>query len=201
MDGAALYDVKNNEYKSVFVISPDTAKELVDLISADNMYPYINVIIDDTLLIYYNDTPDEVNQNLVKTMRTSPYRNYIKRDYPCDEKVVYIMLLDTDERINAFYDKLIKQEYDKILKIVRYSSEEHRGYSYIKIYNKNASKDKMLTYLKNNCGITQTLTFGTVAGKYDVVIKKNSFNEMVKRVRKKYEPFIGRNLTKAINNI
>ena len=49
----------------------------------------------------------------------------------------------------------------------------------------------MLTYLKNNCGITQTLTFGTVAGKYDVVIKKNSFNEMVKRVRKKYEPFIG----------
>ena len=200
MDGAALYDVKNNEYKSVFVISPDTAKELVDLISADNMYPYINVIIDDTLLIYYNDTPDEVNQNLVKTMRTSPYRNYIKRDYPCDEKVVYIMLLDTDERINAFYDKLIKQEYDKILKIVRYSSEEYRGYSYIKIYNKNASKDKMLTYLKNNCGITQTLTFGTVAGKYDVVIKKNSFNEMVKRVRKKYEPFIGRNLTKAINN-
>ena len=101
------------------------------------------------------------------------------------------MLLDTDERINAFYDKLIKQEYDKILKIVRYSSEEHRGYSYIKIYNKNASKDKMLTYLKNNCSITQTLTFGTVAGKYDVVIKKNSFNEMVKRVRKKYEPFIG----------
>ena len=57
--------------------------------------------------------------------------------------------------------------------------------------SKNASKDKMLTYLKNNCGITQTLTFGTVAGKYDVVIKKNSFNEMVKRVRKKYEPFIG----------
>ncbi|MCR5846506.1 MAG: hypothetical protein K6G75_00075 [Lachnospiraceae bacterium] len=95
------------------------------------MYPYINVIIDDTLLIYYNDTPDEVNQNLVKTMRTSSYRN-ILRDYPCDEKVVYIMLLDTDERINAFYNKLIIQEYDKILKIVRYSSEEHRGYSYKK---------------------------------------------------------------------
>ena len=79
-------------------------------------------------------------------------------------------------------------------------NQQIKNYSYIKIYNKNASKDKMLTYLKNNCGITQTLTFGTVAGKYDVVIKKNSFNEMVKRVRKKYEPFIGRNLTKAINN-
>ena len=187
MDGTALYDIKNNEYKSVFVISPDTAKNLVELINANNMYPYINVIIDDTLLIYYNDTPDEVNQNLVKTMRTSPYRNYIKRDYPCDEKVVYIMLLDTDERINSFYNKLVSLEYDKILKIVKYPSEEHSGYSYIKIYNKNASKDKMLTYLKNNCGITKTLTFGTAIGKYDVIIKKNSFNEMVKRVRRKYE--------------
>ena len=190
MDGAALYDIKNNEYKSVFVISPDTAKGLVDLIYASNMYPYINVIIDDTLLIYYKDNPDEVNQNLVKTMRTSPYRNYIKRDYLWDEKVVYIMLLDRDERINAFYNKLLDLEYDKILKIIKCSSEEHIGYSYIKIFNKNASKDKMLTYLKNDYEINKTLTFGTISGKYDVIIKKNSFNEMVKRVRKEYEPFL-----------
>ena len=190
MDGAALYDINNNEYKSVFVISPDTAKDLVEFMYANDMYPYINVIIDDTLLIYYNDTPDDVNQNLVKTMRTSPYRNYVRRDFPCDEKVVYIMLLDTYERINAFYNKLLDLEYDKILKIIKCSSEEHRGYSYIKIYNKNASKDKMLNFLKNAYGINRTMTFGTVIGKYDVIVKKNSFNEMVKRVRKKYEPFL-----------
>ena len=190
MDGAALYDINNNEYKSVFVISPDTAKDLVGFMYANDMYPYINVIIDDTLLIYYNDTPDEVNQNLVKTMRTSPYRNYVRRDFPCDEKVVYIMLLDTYERINAFYNKLLDLEYDRILKIIKCSSEEHRGYSYIKIYNKNASKDKMLNFLKNVYGINRTMTFGTVTGKYDVIVKKNSFNEMVKRVRKKYEPFL-----------
>lgn len=190
MDGAALYDINNNEYKSVFVISPDTAKDLVEFMYANDMYPYINVIIDDTLLIYYNDTPDDVNQNLVKTMRTSPYRNYVRRDFPCDEKVVYIMLLDTYERINAFYNKLLDLEYDKILKIIKCYSEEHRGYSYIKIYNKNASKDKMLNFLKNAYGINRTMTFGTVIGKYDVIVKKNSFNEMVKRVRKKYEPFL-----------
>lgn len=190
MDGAALYDVKHNEYQSVFVISPDTGKNLVDLIRVDHLYPYINVIIDDTLLIYYSDTPDEVNRNLVRTMRASLYRNYIKRDYPCDEKVVYIMLLDTDERIHAFYQKLLDLEYDKILKIVIGPSEENAGYSCIKIYNKNASKEKMLEYLKNNCGINKTRTLGTISGKYDIIIKANSFNEMVKRVRKEYEPFL-----------
>ena len=189
MDGAALYDIKNNEYISVFVISPDTAKELVEIIKEYDMYPYINVIIDDTLLIYYGDTKDDVNQNLVREMRTSTYRNYIKREYPCDEKVVYIMLLDTDEKIDAFHNRLIDLEYDKILKIISYPSQKHRGYSYIKIFNKNASKDRMLMYLKTNYGITKTVTFGTVLGKYDVTVKKNSFNEMVRMVRKEYEPF------------
>jgi hypothetical protein len=44
-------------------------------------------------------------------------------------------------------------------------------------------------YLKTNYGITKTVTFGTVLGKYDVTVKKNSFNEMVRMVRKEYEPF------------
>lgn len=48
----------------------------------------------------------------------------------------------------------------------------------------------MLNFLKNAYGINRTMTFGTVIGKYDVIVKKNSFNEMVKRVRKKYEPFL-----------
>ena len=62
--------------------------------------------------------------------------------------------------------------------------EKHKGYSYIKIFNKNASKNKMLSYLKNDYGLNKTITLGTVTGKYDIIIKKNSFNAMVKRVRK-----------------
>ena len=100
------------------------------------------------------------------------------------------MLLDTDERIKALYNKLLGLEYDKMLKIIKYSSEEHKGYSYIKIFNKNASKEKMLTYLKNGYGITKTITLGTITGKYDIIIKKNSFNAMVKRVRKEYEQLL-----------
>jgi Predicted hydrolases of the HAD superfamily len=188
MDGAALYDVNKNEYLSVFVISPDTTKELVNIIEVNDMYPYINVIIDDTLLIYYKDSPDEMNQELVSSMRSSPYRNYIRREYPCDEKVVYIMMLDTNEKINKIYDMLIMLGYDEILRINKYPSNDNKNYSYIRIYNKNACKERMLSYLKNNSEVTNVMTFGTIEGKYDITIKENSFNEMVKQVRKKYEP-------------
>ena len=188
MDGAALYDVNKNEYLSVFVISPDTTKELVNILEVNDMYPYINVIIDDTLLIYYKDSPDEMNQELVGSMSSSPYRNYIRREYPCDEKVVYIMMLDTNEKINKIYDMLIMLGYDEILRINKYPSNDNKNYSYIRIYNKNACKERMLSYLKNNSEVTNVMTFGTIEGKYDITIKENSFNEMVKQVRKKYEP-------------
>ena len=191
MDGAALYDVKNNEYLKVHVIPQTVAVELVDLMEQEHMCPYINVIIDDTLLIYYSDTEDEVNRNLVSRLRSSPYRNYIKRSFPGDERVVYFMMLDKEERIEAFYRKLISQNYMDCLKIVKYPANDQEGYFFLKIYSKDASKENMLAYLKNYSGLTDTMTFGTVIGKYDVVIRENDFNEMVKRVRKAYEPFPG----------
>lgn len=190
MDGAALYDVKKSEYVKEYVISTKTSNELVKLMKAYDMHPHINVIIDDTLLIYYQDDVDAVNKDLIEKLRISPYRNYIKREFPGDESVVYFMLLDTDERIDEFYLNLKENEYDSKLKILKYHSEDYEGYSYIKIYNKNASKDNMLLYLKEKYGLNKIFTFGTIDGKYDVTVEENNFNKMVRLVRHSYEPFL-----------
>lgn len=190
MDGAALYDIKKSEYVKEYIISQTTSNELLELMKANNMSPYINVIIDDTLLIYYENMTDEINKNLVNKLRTSPYRNYIKRKFPGDEEVVYFMILDVSEKIDAFYNVLFEEGYNKKLKILKYESNDYEGYSYIKIYNKNASKENMLIYLKEKYGIDKTVTFGTVTGKYDVLVKEDNFNEMVRIVRKMYEPFL-----------
>lgn len=191
MDGAALYDVKRNEYVKAYVISQETSNELVRLMQENDMHPHINVIIDDTLLIYYQEPMDEVNRSLITKLRMSPYRNYVKRDFPGDEKVVYFMLLDTSDKIDAFYDKLREQDYNKKLKILKYASEDYSGYSYIKIYNQNATKENMLQYLREQYAIKQIYTFGTISGKYDMTIEENNFNKMVRLVRKRYEPFWG----------
>lgn len=188
MDGAALYDVRKNEYVKAYVISENTAGELVSLMKDEDMHPFINVIIDDTLLIYYSDWQDTINKNLVEKLRVSPFRNYIKREFPGDENVVYFMLLDTTDRIENFFLKLKEKGYDKNLKILKYASEDYEGYSYIKIYNKNATKENMLLYLKENFYIDSVFTFGTVAGKYDVTLEENNFNKMVRLLRQYYEP-------------
>lgn len=187
MDGAALYDVKKSEYVKEYVISGESSTELIKLMKLNEMHPHINVIIDDTLLIYYEDMEDKINNDLINKLRMSPYRNYIKREFPGDENVVYFMLLDHSEKIDKF-DLLLKTNgyYDRF-KILKYQSEEYEGYSYIKIYNKNASKDRMLKYLRDKYEIDNVLTFGTVEGKYDINIKENDFNKMVRLLRSKYE--------------
>lgn len=189
MDGAALYDVKRSEYVKEYVISDATSSELYALMKHMGMYPYVNVIIDDTLLIYYQNTTDEVNQKLIEKLRVSPYRNYIKREYQGNEDVVYFMLLDRNERIDSLYGRLIEEGYDRKLKILKYFSDDYIGYSYIKIYNKNATKENMLLYLKEAYNLGNTVTFGTVPEKYDVYVKEGSFNETVKQLKRRYESF------------
>lgn len=190
MDGAALYDIRKHSYLRVYVISSDTSQRLMQLILQEKMCWYANVIIDDMLVIFYGDKEDSVNTSMIQKLRVSPFRNYVHRPLPAGENVTYFMLLDREEKIAAFYALLEKEGFTQELKIITYPSKDYPGYSYIKIYNKNATKENMILYLKQMTGLQQVVTFGTVAGQYDVVLRENDANEVVRNVRKRYEPLI-----------
>ncbi len=192
MDGAVLYDTKKNSYLIKYGIDPVSSQKLMEKIIDSDICWYANVIIDDVLVIYYGDTEDEINTNLVNNLKISPYRNYIKRPLPNNEEVIYFMLLDKSEKIRKFYDDLLYECYGDTLRIITYESDDFPGYSYIKIYNSNANKEHMLQKLKEITGLKRTVTFGTIEGQYDILIRENDANVVVKKVRKLYEPFIYR---------
>lgn len=194
MDGAVLYDTKTNSYLQVYIISQNTSQLLMKLILQEKLCWYANVIMDDTLIIFYGDMTDNVNLQMVEKLKTSPYRNYVKRPLPIDEKVVYFMLLDKTDKIRKFYEKLVNEGLLEELRIVTYPSHDYPGYSYIKIYNKNATKENMIRYLKQLTGLEKVVTFGTIPGQYDVFIYKNDANEVVKHVRNMYEPIFQRKI-------
>lgn len=189
MDGAALYDTKNNTFLKAYIISKNKSKCIMELIKKHNMNWYANVIVDDVLLIFHDDTNDGNNIKLVNELKVSPYRNYIKRPLTREFNVIYFMILDETNKAKAFYELLLEKGYENDHKILLYSSDKYQGYSYIKIYNKNATKENMIQYLKEYTGIDKVVTFGTVEDHYDVLIKKDNFNEMVRKVRSMYETF------------
>lgn len=188
MDGAVLYDINQKRYLRKYIISYDEAKELINLIEENGLKCFVNVVIDDMLIIYYQDMEDEVQTNLVTKMRCSPFRNYVKRQLPENEEVVYLMILDQIDIINRFYLVLEEKGYKNRFKVMKYNSDDYPGYAYIKIYNKNASKSNMLDYLKNEIGIEKVVSFGTIPNKYDVLIEPGDMNQVVRVIKKMYEP-------------
>lgn len=191
MDGAVLYDIKENVYLKTYVISNSRSKEISKLVYEQGLQCFVNVVIDDMLVIFYKETGDEVHNRLVKEMRKSPYRNYVKSEALDRENVVYFMLLYPKQVIEDFYQVLKAKGYTDELKILKYDSVDYPGYSYIKIYNKNADRENMSRYLKSMLGLEKTVTFGSIEGRYDVVVEPGDTNKVVHELKKLYEPVKG----------
>ena len=192
MDGAVLFDIYEKRYLKVYIISREKSLQIQRLIHEEGLSCFTNVIIDDMLVIYYKNSENEIHNRLVRELRRSPYRNYVERDFPEDEEVVYFMLLYPTEVIETFYQKLEKENITKDLKVLKYASNDYPGYSYIKIHNRNATKENMIQYLKEMTGMSQTITFGSIAGRYDVVVEPGDTNRVVHVLKKMYEPVKGR---------
>lgn len=188
MDGAALYDINQKRYLREYIISPEYSGKLIDLFQRMDVSYYTNVIIDDMLVIYYQDSDNEVYNSIQEKLRTSPYRNYVKRDIDDQQSVVYFMMIDRWDAIDSLYKELLKLDCANKLKILRYPSDEYQDYWYIKIYNHNATKENMMDYLRQTVDVDRVVTFGTIDGRYTHVIEPGDTNRVVKLMKREYEP-------------
>lgn len=74
-------------------------------------------------------------------------------------------------------------------KVLKYESEDFPGYSYIKVYNKNANKENMINEINSMINVDKIIRFETTQESTGVIIGKNDSNEMVKNLKKIYEPY------------
>ena len=149
MDGAILYDVKENRYPKVYIISAEHACEIEKFISERGFNIFTTVILEDVLIIYHGELVNDAEKDIYEKMHKSPYRNYLNKKRPDDHAVVYMMSIDKTEKIEKLVGEIKESDVYDELKILSYPSREYRGYSYIKIYNKNASVKNMRDYLMN----------------------------------------------------
>lgn len=186
MDGAALYNFSEKRYEKVYIISQDYSQRIIRLLEERGQYYFANVIIDDLLVIYYQDCEEKVYNQLIAKLRKSPYRNYVNRNIPLDEGVVYFMILDKTEKVDALHQELLASEIGEKLKMLCYPSDDYPGYSYLKIYNHNAKKENMLTYLEQKIEVERVVTFGSLPDTYTYQITSGDLNRVVKLMRKEY---------------
>ena len=189
MDGAMLFDIKNNRCLKLYKMSYLESKDLINLFNDRDLHCFVNVVVEDSVLIYYGDFKNEAEETIYKELRYSPYRNYIKEELPERYGAAYLMTIDKSEKIDEIYEELKLKGYVNRFKILKYPSEDFKGYSYIKIYNKKANKENMIDEIKKMVDVDKIIRFETTQESTDVIIGKNDSNEMVKNLKKIYEPY------------
>ncbi len=185
MDGAALYDVKEQQYLETVFLNPDVCSKAEDIITECGLNCFVNAIYDTTLLIYYGKLQNEAEIDLFETHRHSPYRNYIRSSFRHnDEKVLYLTVLAEKSKISVLENKLKSELGDSVR--ITVNTSEYENFLYLKVLSIKASKHEMMKKLKEHTGIEKIVTFGSIKGEYDVYINDGGGNATIKKLKKLY---------------
>lgn len=179
MNGAALYDFRENSYVRAYIISRESCEKVRAAVSAAGMNVFTNALCDDSLVIYYDRLQNEAEQAIFSSLKKSPYRNYLNRAPQPEDRVIYLMIIDETEKIESLYYSLTHSETGAMLKIITYPSQDYPGFSYIKIYNKNAGKEHMVEMLCSEYGIKKR--------KAVIADDKRSLNAIAHRLKHSFE--------------
>lgn len=189
MNGAVLYDINENRFLKKYVMTYEEMNAFIEFFNERAFHCFINVIIEDSVAIYYQEFKNPIEQKIYEQLRSSPYRNYIKGRPTKQGDTIYLMLIDTEERIECLYKELKEAGYTKSHKILKYASDDYPGYMYIKVYNKEVDKKKMVQHIKQMNGMKEIMTLGKVEGTDSDKIGGKDSNEIVRNFKRVYEPY------------
>ena len=187
MDGAALYDMGSLEYIRTLPMSEEKAGRLMGWLRENGVPFFCNSIWQNLLVIRYSELENEGMRLLFDEKRHSPYRNFIKSDADLPNDVVYLLALDTHERIEEAYRKILQEPLAGEYRIVK-DPWTHEGWSFLKIYDAATSRAAMLPELEKLMGTEKTVTFGGMQGNYDVRVENDDRNVLVKELKRRFEP-------------
>ncbi|NLL76437.1 MAG: HAD hydrolase family protein [Clostridiales bacterium] len=190
MDGAVLYDINTNRYLKVCALKKDTVWQLQSMIRKESIGCFYYTVMQDVLLIYLERFENLMMQDMFQSLKRNPYGNYICKELPEDSKVIYLYLVDTKEKIKRFMDLVKTSSLMEEVRLTYGADERYGGFTYLRIYDKDATRENMNAYLKHITGTSETVCFGKLEGGYVVPDEKKNRNAVVKGMKAIYEPYI-----------
>lgn len=152
MDGAGLYDIGTNKYLDIVEIPKEHAERLRHIIEGFGSGCSFYTVHDRTLCIYRDGPISKAEAEEYKIMKKSPYRNYLEGNYHDDDKIAFMRVTDTPERIGEL-EYLVKSVLPGGMFRVENRTEaqfpDYRGlYFYHPDANVPAMKKKVLEMLE-----------------------------------------------------
>ena len=158
MDGAVLYDLNENSYLMKYQMSTSQAQTICDFFDRKGISYFTNCVVDDLLVIYYDQLISPLHQEVYERRHRSPHRNYVQKTQSVYENVVYLYLLDKKEIMEKLYRELMEQEWIDSYRVAFHDPIRYPGCANIKIYIKDATRENMLRNLKALLNLDKVIT-------------------------------------------
>ena len=209
--GAALYDTNKLSYIKTTPIPYDVSVKIDKILSPLGVTPFKNYIINDVLNIYCESIENVGEKLYVDKQKNAPYNNVIMGVNESKSDVLYYLLVEDVNTIDRIFDDLKKSDInnDITIQIVDYINQNDSitNLKCIKIYSSKINDlgilkeyctdnnfrmvgltaDPLLNNLLENSDIAVTISHESEAmAKADIVLKKNSYDELFKQVSKMY---------------
>ncbi len=215
MDGAVLYDLNTMQYVRTEKMEPDLVEEVTGLLGREGIPYFSNTVHDNLLVIYFRDYKDLILEDvkgaphesrpdfrdydqldkyaylamarLYRRKRVSPYRNYVRTNKKITEDVVYLMVIDRAEAIDALSRRLMEEPFADRIRINFDTFDCEEGEKILRILSCRATRANMVARLQRLSGAGGTLTFGT-GEEEDIQIRDADRGQMVRELRKRFSP-------------
>lgn len=189
MDGAVLFDMKQNSFLKTVTIDAAAAEQTASYLDRHGLHYFMNLVVEDTVFIYYGELEQEKEKQLVQRMRVSPYRNYLQ-GYPGEyDHVIYLMLLLEDSAADKLAAELSIQPFASDIRQTCAPASDCLGYSYLRIYSADSSRQNMAEYLMQQVGAARCLSIGSIPDQCDICTDGTDTDEVVRVIRSYYEPY------------
>ena len=216
MDGAVMYDLNSRQYLYTEKMDDKVSEQVCAFLRQGDIHFFVNTIQDHLLVIYFRDYKDLILEEvkdahheriaqegeegfvlnksaylalarLYRKKRTSPYRNYVRTNAPITEDVVYLLIIDQEENIDRYHEKLMACPFASQIRVNFETFDCENGEKIMRIYAAAATREAMLGYLQRKVGAPRMVTFGT-ENNADVIISDARRGTMVRELKKRYEP-------------
>ena len=187
MDGAAIFDPNDDRYLETVELEHDDAVRMQKVLQEFDLSVYTSTVINNSMLIFYEHIlPD--SREMFDRLRRSPYRNYLHRPLPEGINAINLTAIGFKDKIDHAYAQLLERDFHHRYKIIRYDFDEKSPYAYMRIISKEADRHRSLEKLMELVGFEHCLSFGSDPDVYDVCIRANEGESILKALRRYAEP-------------
>ena len=142
MDGAAIYDVRNNTYICSENILPTDAMWLMKELDLMEISHFIYTIHKGKVFIFHQGALSDAERTVYDSMRHSPYRSYLESASYEPEEIVYIKVIGDKEMLNSLRALLIPKLREHGMRCAARPQTEGKGIYGLYIYSDNAGQKR-----------------------------------------------------------